>query len=61
LNALPAIIVEDYVKPYRPDLSDIKLGYISKIISAVGGLISFGALFLVAAVGNILPVTTSKI
>lgn len=56
LNALPAIIVEDYVKPYKPGLSDIKLGYISKVITAVGGMISFCIIFVIAAVGNILPV-----
>ncbi|XP_021948921.1 sodium-coupled monocarboxylate transporter 1 [Folsomia candida] len=55
LNALPAIIVEDYVKPFKPGLSDLKLGYISKLISAVGGLLSFSLIFVIAAVGNILP------
>lgn len=57
LNALPAIIVEDYVKPFKPELSDMKLGVISKLISAIGGLLSFSLIFVVAAVGNILPVT----
>jgi len=55
LNALPAIIVEDYVKTYRPNLSAVKFGYISKIISGVGGLISFCLIFVIASVGNILP------
>jgi len=53
---LPAIIVEDYVKPWHPGLSDLKLGYISKIISLVAGLISFCVIFIIASVGNILPV-----
>lgn len=56
LNALPAIIIEDYVKPYRPGLSDIKLGYLSKIISLVGGLVSFALIFVIALIGNVLPV-----
>lgn len=56
LNALPAIIVEDYIKPFKPGLSDLKLGYISKIISAVGGMLSFALIFVIASVGNILPV-----
>ncbi len=56
LNALPAIIVEDYVKPFRPGLSALKLGYLSKVISAVGGMLSFCLIFVIAAVGNILPV-----
>lgn len=56
LNALPAIIVEDYVKHYRTDLNDKQLGYISKAISAIGGLLSFSLVFVIAAVGNILPV-----
>lgn len=56
LNALPAIIVEDYIKPFKPGLSALKLGYLSKIISGVGGLLSFSLIFVIAAVGNILPV-----
>lgn len=56
LNALPAIIVEDYVKPFHPGLSAMKLGYISKVITAVGGMVSFTLIFVIAAVGNILPV-----
>lgn len=56
LNALPAIIVEDYVKHYRTDLTDRQLGYISKLISAVGGLVSFSLIFVIASAGNILPV-----
>lgn len=44
------------MKPYRPGLSDIKLGYLSKVISAVGGMVSFALIFVIAAVGNILPV-----
>lgn len=55
LNALPAIIIEDYVKPFRPGLSELKLGYLSKIISGVGGMLSFCLIFVIAAVGNILP------
>ncbi|XP_035714145.1 sodium-coupled monocarboxylate transporter 1 isoform X2 [Folsomia candida] len=55
LNALPAIIVEDYVKHYRTDLTDRQLGYISKLISAVGGLVSFSLIFVIASAGNILP------
>ncbi|KAJ6645757.1 Sodium-coupled monocarboxylate transporter 1 [Pseudolycoriella hygida] len=55
LNALPAIIVEDYIKPAKPHLSPVRLGFISKIISAVGGMLSFTLIFAIAAVGNILP------
>jgi len=61
LNALPCIIIEDCVKPLKPGLSDVRLGYISKIISLVGGLISFSLIFIVAAVGNILPVRNATI
>jgi hypothetical protein len=55
LNALPAIIVEEYVKPMKPKLSNVQLGYVSKVISAVCGLISFCIIFIIASVGNILP------
>lgn len=56
LNSLAAVVTEDYVKKYKPNLSEVKLGLVSKIVSLVGGIISFALLFAIAAVGNILPV-----
>ncbi|CAL8112703.1 unnamed protein product [Orchesella dallaii] len=55
LNALPAIICEDYIKTYKPDISDVKLGYLAKLISAGGGVISFALIFVIALIGNVLP------
>ncbi|ODN05896.1 Sodium-coupled monocarboxylate transporter 2 [Orchesella cincta] len=55
LNAIPAIIVEDYVKSYYPNLTEAKLGYLSKLISGVAGLISFALIFVIAGIGSIVP------
>ncbi|CAL8112701.1 unnamed protein product [Orchesella dallaii] len=55
LNAIPAIIVEDYVKPNYPNLSDVRLGYLSKLISGVAGLISFALIFVIAGIGSVVP------
>jgi hypothetical protein len=38
LKALPAIIVEEYVKPMNSNLSNVQLGYVSKVISAGYGM-----------------------
>lgn len=56
LNAVPAIIVEDYIKLYYPNLSEVRLGYLSKVTSAVVGLISFSLIFVIASIGSIVPV-----
>ena len=53
VNALAASVVEDYVKKWRPGLSDAKLAMVSKGISAVSGVIAFGFVFIAASMGNI--------
>lgn len=61
LNSLTAIITEDYVKAFRPNLSEIKLGRISKFISTACGLLAFSFVFVVAEVNktiNISPFST---
>jgi len=59
LNALAAIITEDYVKKWKPYLSDRKLSHISKIICITSGMISFGFLFITEHLGSILPASLS--
>ncbi|KAG4068534.1 hypothetical protein HA402_004875 [Bradysia odoriphaga] len=61
LNSLTALITEDFVKHYRPQWDEIKLGYTSKIISTVTGLISFALVFVVRILNrtiNISPFST---
>lgn len=57
LNSLTAILVEDYVKMFRPGLDQIKLGYISKIVSTVSGLIAFGLVFVIAVVNETIQIS----
>ncbi|KAJ6648014.1 Sodium-coupled monocarboxylate transporter 1, partial [Pseudolycoriella hygida] len=61
LNSLTALITEDFVKKYRPEWDEIKLGYVSKIISTVTGLIAFALVFVVRILNytiNISPFST---
>ncbi|ODN05898.1 Sodium-coupled monocarboxylate transporter 2 [Orchesella cincta] len=38
-----------------PGISDVKLGYLAKLISAGCGLLSFALIFVIALIGNVLP------
>lgn len=53
VNALAASVVEDYVKKWRPGLSDSQLALISKAISVVSGVVAFGFVFIAESMGNI--------
>lgn len=53
MNALAASVVEDYVKKWRPGLSDAKLALISKLISVLSGILAFGFVFIASSMGNI--------
>jgi hypothetical protein len=57
LDSLQGIIVEEYVKRMKLNLSSVQLGYVSKLVSAVCWLVSFCIIFIIADVGNILPVS----
>jgi Na+/proline symporter len=56
VNSLAAIIVEDYVKKWKPNLSEAKLTLISKEISVVTGLLGFGFVFIAERMGSIFSV-----
>lgn len=60
LNALAAIITEDYVRKFKADLSDASLLKISRLVSVVSGLLSFGFVYIAKNMGNIYPVSLSK-
>jgi hypothetical protein len=57
LDSLQGIIVEEYVKRMTLNLSNVQLGYVSKLVSAVCWLVSFCIIFIIADVGNIFPVS----
>ncbi|ODM96987.1 Sodium-coupled monocarboxylate transporter 1 [Orchesella cincta] len=61
LNSLTAVITEDFVKHYKPHLSDEKLGFVSKLISITVGMIAFGLVFVIKIVNktvNLSPLST---
>jgi Na+/proline symporter len=60
LNALSAIITEDYVKKWRPNLKDAQLARISKLVSVVGGCLAFAFVFVAELMGDIFPVMFSR-
>ena len=57
LNSLAAIITEDFVKHYRPGLSEERLAIISKVISTVSGLIAFALVFVIAEVNKTVQIS----
>lgn len=60
LNALAAIITEDYVKKWKPDVSDARLSFISKIVTAATGVMSFAFIFVAEQMGNVFSVRPSS-
>ncbi|OXA58926.1 Sodium-coupled monocarboxylate transporter 1 [Folsomia candida] len=61
LNALSAIITEDYVKKWRPNYKDAQLARISKIVSVVGGILSFAFVFVAELMGDIFPIALTMV
>ncbi|XP_021955971.1 sodium-coupled monocarboxylate transporter 2 [Folsomia candida] len=59
LTALASITTYDYVNKLFPNLSDLKLSLISKVNTFVLGMVSFGFVFVIKNMGDILPVTSS--
>jgi sodium-coupled monocarboxylate transporter 8/12 len=57
LNSLTAILVEDYVKVYRPGLDQVRLGWLSKIVSTASGLVAFGLVFVIAVVNETIQIS----
>lgn len=56
LNALSAILTEDYVRKWKPETADSTMAFYSKLISFSCGILSFGQFggtFLASLLGNI--------
>lgn len=56
LNGLAAMMTEDFVKFYRPNLKEKTMANISKATCVVTGIISYLCTFAVEAVESIYPV-----
>ncbi len=52
LNAMTASITEDFVKYYKPELTEEQLAFGSKIISTICGCVAFIFVFPIAAVND---------
>ena len=59
LNAAALILMEDFVRPFRPDMSDVTATRIIKLLSVAFGAFCFAIVFLVANVKLILEVQLS--
>ena len=53
VNSLAASITEDYVRKWRPGLTDTKMALASKVTALVTGLLAFGFVFIAEQMGNI--------
>jgi len=61
LNSFAGLVTEDFIKLIKPGWDDVKLGYASRIISTVAGLVAFALVFVVREVNktiNISPFST---
>lgn len=57
LNSMAAIFTEDFVKHYKPGLSEERLAVVSKVISTVSGIIAFLLVFAVAEVNKTVQIS----
>ncbi|CAL8109656.1 unnamed protein product [Orchesella dallaii] len=61
LNAMAAILVEDYIIKYKPDMSESLLFNLSRLICVLTGVVSFAFIFVVRLMGEIFPAAVSLI
>lgn len=54
---MAASVVEDYVKKWKPKWNEAQLAWASKGIATASGILSFGFVFIAAAMGNIFTVS----
>ena len=53
VNALAASITEDYIRPWRPNLSNTQLTYVSKGTALATGLLAFAFVYIAEQMGSI--------
>lgn len=59
LNSLAAVTLEDFIKPFYPDLSEKAVGRIMRISVVVYGIISIAMVFVVEKLGAVLQLSAS--
>ncbi|ESO84103.1 hypothetical protein LOTGIDRAFT_108194 [Lottia gigantea] len=57
MNAVPAIIYQDFIKPVYPNLSEKRSVILAKVIVLVYGVCCFAFAYLVSQLGSVLQVT----
>jgi len=57
MNSVALVVLEDFIRPFRPNLTDQTAVRITKLMSVGIGLLCFAFVFLVANVQTILDVT----
>jgi len=60
LNALSATITEDFVKFHYPNIRTERMATVSKIISALCGVVAFAFIFPTAIVNETVPIVPVK-
>ncbi|XP_069485974.1 sodium-coupled monocarboxylate transporter 1-like [Ambystoma mexicanum] len=59
INALAAVTVEDYIKPFFKTCSEKKMSYISKLLSLFFGVVCIATAGLASTLGGLLQATTT--
>lgn len=57
LSAIGLIILEDFVRPFRPNLSDLNATRCTKLITVIFAAMIAGAVFIVASVKTLSDVS----
>ena len=57
MNSVALVVLEDFIKPFRPNISDKSSVRITKILALVIGIVSFVSVFMVSSVKTILDAT----
>lgn len=56
MNAMALIVLEDFIRPFFPNLEERTATWITKGVSVLVGLMGFGMVFIIANVKQILEV-----
>lgn len=59
MNSVALVVLEDFIKPFRPNLSDRTAVRITKGLALAVGIICFAAVFMISQVKTILDATLS--
>lgn len=61
LNSVSAVIIEDYIRPFKPNLSEANIIRLSKVLGVACGLLCIGAVAVAQSVGGVMKAVFSMV